>query len=347
MSSPATIQKVKSLEPIENADKIELLKFESVAWQVVVQKDLHVVGDMVVFIEVDSIVPEKPEFEFLKKCGYRVKSCKLRGCLSQGVVLPLRDVSADMNTIDTREEGLDVSELLGVKHYEKPLPAELSGVAKGNFPTHIVPKTDQKRLQNTPRIIGQWADEEFFVTEKLDGSSFTCLWHPDFTDFGVCSRNLMLERDEENTFWRMVKKYHLDSGLQSLAEWTYRHFALQGEVVGPGINGNKLGLNEHRLYVFHIYDIVNQTFLPFTRFKNVCLELGVNTVPILEEGKSLKEFGQDMESFLSYAEGKSVLAPDRMREGVVFCSMEEKSDPRIGRLSFKVINNKYALKNKE
>ncbi len=84
----ATIQKIIGKEPIPAADRIEIVKV--LGWKCIVSKsDNFQIGDVVIFIEVDSVVPEKPEFEFLRKHNFRVKTMKLKGIVSSGLVLPL------------------------------------------------------------------------------------------------------------------------------------------------------------------------------------------------------------------------------------------------------------------
>lgn len=140
MRKLASIQRIKALEPIEGADAIE--RATVLGWQLVVKKDEFRVGELCIYCEIDSILPEKPEFEFLKSRGMRIRTIRLRGQISQGICFPLSFLPAETLI----EEDSDVTEILGVTKYEPPIPASLAGVMKGAFPSFI-PKTDETRVQ--------------------------------------------------------------------------------------------------------------------------------------------------------------------------------------------------------
>ena len=236
----ATIRQITDIRPIEGADMIELASVGG--WNVVVAKNVgHKVGDMVVYCEIDSFLPIKEEFEFLRKSsykkmgdqeGFRLKTIKLRGQVSQGLILPM-SVFGEFGW--TAYEGLDVTERLGIVKYEPPIPAELSGKVKGNFPSFI-PKTDEERIQNLTKEYEEWkiqSKHQFYVTEKLDGSSAT--YYIKDGEFGVCSRNLELLETEGNTFWKVAREMDLENKMKSLG----KNISLQGELIGEGIQGNR------------------------------------------------------------------------------------------------------------
>jgi RNA ligase (TIGR02306 family) len=133
----ASIRKVKDVKPIEGADVIELILIDG--WQCVSKIGQLKKDDLCVYFEIDSFCPEKPEFEFLRKSsfktmadgstGFRLKTIRLKEQLSQGLVLPLSEVNlSDVN------EGDDVTEILGIKKYEPPIPACLAGEVRGPVP---------------------------------------------------------------------------------------------------------------------------------------------------------------------------------------------------------------------
>lgn len=339
----ATIRKILDIQPIEGADKIELVTIDG--WKVVVAKDVgHKVGDFVVYCEIDSFLPIKPEFEFLRKSsykkmgdqeGFRLKTIKLRGQISQGLILPI-SIFGDFSW--TAYEGLDVTARLGIVKYEVPIPAELAGIAKGGFPSFI-PKTDEERVQNLTENYEQWrlSDKHtFYVTEKLDGSSAT--FYVKDGEFGVCSRNLELVDpgpNGSNTFWKVA--YELGIKEKMLAAGG--NFALQGELIGEGVQGNPYKIKGQTVRFFNGYNIDRGERIHFASLVVMSQSMGLQHVPVLnaEYGFVLPESVNEM---LKYAEGKSALNSETEREGVVVRSMD-------GTISFKAISNKFLLKNED
>lgn len=316
----ASIRKIKEIKPIEGADLIELVKVDG--WQCISKKGEFKVGDKCIYFEIDSFLPIKPEYEFLRKSsykkmgeeeGFRLRTIKLKGQLSQGLVLPLPEKYNGL------EVGYDLTEELGVKKYEQPIPVQLSGVVKRYFPSFLN-KTDQERVQNLePEILqGFWT-----VTEKLDGTSFTCYkWNG---EFGVCSRNMELIESEENLYWKIARENQLEEKLPD-------GFAIQGEIVGPGIQGGKY-TNKPSLFVFHVWDIENQEYLRLLNAEKFATGLGLEFVPIL----GVMEVTSDIDRLLKEAEGISYIDDKTEREGLVLYK---------GKFSFKVISNKFLLKEK-
>jgi len=337
-----TIENILEKKAIKGADKIEAVRVRD--WWVVAKKDEFNVGDRCVYFEIDSFLPIIPPFEFLlngssKKRmivdgkqieGIRLKTIKLRGQLSQGLVMPIKDV-AGYSTSDLLHPaikiGLDVTEALGVIKYDTPLPAELAGKAKGFFPSFI-PKTDEERIQNMAEILSG-----YYVTEKLDGTS-TTYFKKDGV-FGVCSRNLEL-MESEVTQWKMAKKYDLINKLPD-------NFAIQGELIGEGIQKNPLKQLGQEVYFFNAYNIESGRYLNFVDFKGLMDSLGLKIVPVVVENFALPN---NVDSLLELADGKSLLNPLEDREGIVVRPKIEQSY-NGARLSFKVISNEYLLENKD
>jgi RNA ligase (TIGR02306 family) len=334
----ATICTISEINPIPDADQIEVATIKG--WKVVVRKGEYQVNQQVIYCEIDSFIPHevatfltKPdrfpsEYQGIK--GERLRTVKLRGQVSQGLILPLPESMQDY------EEGQDVTEELGIVKWEPPIDTSLAGQVKGNFPSFLI-KTNQERCQNLKAEITKafHEDERFEITEKLDGSSATFFYKDG--EFGVCSRNLELKEDESNTFWKVARNYDLEAELTDIGI----NIAIQGELVGPKIQGNPYKLDNHKIFVFDIFDINNYTYLPAPeRYEYVRL-LGLTNVPVLEKNLSITtpfidgDFG-----ILKMAEGKSRLNPETEREGIVYKSL---SNPNF---SFKVISNKFLLKQK-
>lgn len=332
----ATIRKIAAIEPIEGADAIEVAVVDG--WKVVVKKGEFQVDSLACYVEIDAWIPtelapflskgkEPREFEGVK--GERLRTVKLRGQLSQGLLLPIPE-----DTIKGAghlvAEGLDLTEHLGILKWERPMNAQLAGMARGNFPA-LVPKTDQERIQNLTRSFEQYQLDSWSITEKLDGSSCT-FYLDDEGVFHVCSRNLDLKEDEANSFWKVAHKFQIEDIMR-------RNFmlgmAIQGEMIGEGIQGNQYK-TQLDFYVYDMYNTHTGQYILPVQLKAACERLGLKHVPILAESTDIKE--QSIQSILDFAEGKSLLNGSN-REGVVF-----KSNTVHDR-SFKSISNSWLLKN--
>ena len=347
----ATIRRIDAINAIEGADAIEVATVGG--WKVVTKKGEYNAGDLAVYFEIDSWIPhelapflsngkEPREFEGVK--GERLRTIRLRGTCSQGLLLPISEIDKHLWNSDCWNEDDDLTEYLGILKYERPLPTQLAGVARGNFPSFI-PKTDEERIQNLKKNLEIWKEKglEFEVTEKLDGSSMTVYITraedengEQISKFGVCSRNLDLKDTEGNSFWEAAKKYDLESKMQMLYEKYDFNCAIQGELVGEGIQGNKYKLTGRDFYVFRMYHIGLGQYLDSETVKMWCEMLGLKQVPGLGY---MKLDGQTIESLLEAAEGKSMLNHKTEREGLVFKSI---ANPDI---SFKAISNKFLIKN--
>jgi RNA ligase (TIGR02306 family) len=332
----ATIRVISNIRPIEGADMIELATVGG--WNIVVAKNVgHKVGDHVVYCEIDSFLPIKEEFEFLRKSsykkmgdqeGFRLKTIKLRGQVSQGLILPM-SVFGDFSW--TAYEGLDVTNRLGIVKYEPPIPAELSGKIKGGFPSFLH-KTDEERVQNLVKEYGEYkftSTHQFYMTEKLDGSSAT--FYMNEGEFGVCSRNLELLETEGNTFWKVARELDLENKLKDKG-----NICLQGELIGEGIQGNPYKIKGQNVHFFNAFDIDKQTRLGINEFLVLLDEMELVSVPILDVAMLLPDTVTGM---LEIAEGKSRLNDKTEREGVVVRSLDNT-------ISFKAISNKFLLSEK-
>ena len=345
----ATIRKIKEINPIEGADAIELAVVDG--WQVVVAKNVgHQVGDLVVYCEIDSFLPIEPEFEFLRKSsykkmgdqeGFRLRTIKLRGVLSQGLILPYSVIPiAQFATAADLPEGMDVSEMLGIVKYEPPIPAQLAGKVKGSFPSFLR-KTDEERIQNLEKEYTEWtlsSKHQFYATEKLDGSSFTC--YIKNGEFGVCSRNMDLLETEDNTFWAVARKLDLENKLRSFG----KNICFQGEMVGSGIQGNHYNMKDQTVFFYNIFLIDEREYVGYDEFRNMLFDLDLACVPVLSYPFNFPADSvaalPTVSALLRSAEGKSVLNDKVEREGLVIRSMDRT-------ISFKAISNKFLLGEKD
>ena len=329
----ASLQKIIALDPIEGADRIE--KASVLGWQTVVIKGAFKVGDFCVFIPVDTIVPDKPPFAFLKDKNFRIRKAKMKGCVSQGVAMPLSDFATELAGVEV-VEGADVSEQMGVTHYEKPIPYQLAGMAKGSFPAFIK-KTDEERLQNIPGILIRHLGKEFVYTEKINGTSTTFFLNEGV--FGVCSRNLELTEHVDNGYWKMARKLNLEELLKKFKMDFGSDLTIQGEMYGNGICGNHYNIKDVRFACFNIFDITHQKHFAHDTIKDICVVNKIDMVP--ELGRFIMKPEMDVKYFEELAKGRSVINKDVKREGCVFRPVIECVDPETGSCSYKMINPEH------
>lgn len=361
MRKLATIRQVADIRPIPGADRIEVAQIDG--WECVVKKGEFQVDEKIVYIEVDSILPERPEFEFMRERKFRVRTIKLRKQVSQGLVLPLDILPSGENYCP----GDDVTEILGIKKYDPQADEELlmagenggekwrwvsslllnipwirkrfgEKIGKSGYPAWIL-KTDEERIQNKPAIF----DEErknrtpFMVTEKVDGQSATYFlerkgrWR---YEFGVCSRNLRLERPDSSSYWKIAQRLRIKAVLHKIIGSNDR-VVLQGEIIGPRIQKNKYKRSTYEFYAFNL--IFPGHKCDTKEITQILAPFHIQTVPIVQEEKLLPDSIADL---VEYAKGKSVLVEGQQREGVVMRNMERD-------ISFKVINPDFLLADDE
>lgn len=360
MRQLATIRTVASTRPIQGADRIEVAQVDG--WECVVKKGEFEVGQQIVYVEVDSVMPERPEFEFLRDRKFRVRTIKLRGQVSQGLVLPL-----DILPAGNYKLGDDVTELLGVTKYDPEAQQEALLLAKqpetpanpiakflmrfkwyrrlfmkpkrkGGFPDWIV-KTDETRIQNLTTLfdIESKKGTQFSVTEKVDGQSATYFLQKVSRrkyEFGVCSRNIRLGTPDNSSYWKIARKYDIENVLKKLVG-EYQTIVLQGEICGDGIQGNKYRISGYDLFAFNL--IYPDHKCTTAEIKEVLAPFGIKSVPIVEEGKVLPE---TIAELVEYSKGKSVVRKEQKREGVVMRNVQSG-------ISFKVINPDFLLAEKD
>lgn len=344
MRNLASIKRIQEVKPIENADNIQAYRVDW--WWVVDRKGAHQVGDLVVYYEIDSFLPVRDEFEFLRKSsfkdvyglgqGFRLKTIKLRGQISQGLITPVSVLSGLIEDCQITED-LDVTEALGVKKYEIPEGrdgAKLHARSRSNFPGFIQ-KTDQTRIQSIYNKID--LDQEWVATEKLDGSSMTVYFNDG--KLGVCSRNfdIDIEKNPDNAFVATAIKTNVLVALERLG----CNFAVQGELCGPGIQKNRYRLSEHKFFVYDIWDIDYQRYLDFHSYHLIFNTLAnccdIDIVPTIINEINLKDV--PVSKILSLAEGESDLNKTE-REGLVFKTVDYYRGQVV---SFKAISNKFLL----
>ncbi len=355
MRKLASVQSVLAIEPIANADRIEVAVING--WRSVVKKNEFAPGDLGVFLEIDSVPPDIPSFQFLwqvrapdgeeptlraRPDNFRLRTAKLRGVISQGLLLPItdareaaREAGRNPDNLDVTEHA-DVTEFLQIAKYEPPPPTGAD--VRGPFPPYLS-KTDEERAQSAPQVLAELWGKPYVITLKLDGASGTFTLDPRDGSFHVCARNNSLI-ENDNAYWRAARRYNLEALLRAQD----RNYAVQGEVVGPGVQGNRLGLKETDLFVFNVFDVTGARYLPHADARTWSEANGLPFVPVLEEGPS---FAYTQDDLLAKAEGKYP-GTSNEREGIVIRALSGEPSPTLGgRLSFKAISNRFLLKGGE
>jgi RNA ligase (TIGR02306 family) len=324
----ASIEVVADVAPHSNADRLELARV--LGWQTVVKKGEFRAGDLGVFVVIDTIIPRAPWSEFLVDINrpdrrIRLKTAKIRGQHSQGLLLPL---SVLPEHVRGWQVGCDVGGELGIAKYEKELPLALSGVARSNFPTHLAPKTDEDNGLSNLDIVAHVLKHPVYVTQKLDGSSCTIIVENGAISH-VCSRNLSLVDSPGNAFWHAARKLtHIDA----LPDCT-----IQGELMGPGIQGNQLGLSEPTLYVFSIMRASDHRPLEYDCMANIATDLGTPVVPMVGIYTSLSTTDECQ----SIADAQT-LPSGKPAEGIVIRNSPPQSFGNGRPAGFKIINRNYS-----
>jgi RNA ligase (TIGR02306 family) len=268
----ASIEIIKNIKVHPNADSLEIA--EVLGWQTVVKKGIHKEGDKVVFITIDTIVPRYPWSDFLADPKnpdkpIRLKNIKLRGEFSSGLVIPLSEFTPSFEIYNV---GADLTEILGITKYIKEIPANLSGETLGDFPTHIISKTDEDNGLNDPTLVDKVLNHDPYitVTQKLDGSSITIIVE-DGAITQVCTRNLSKKETENNTFWKAARKLTIPKN------WTG---TIQGELCGNGIQRNQLKLEDVKIFVFQISQ--DKKYMTYEEIKDFCEKsLHCDVVPLV------------------------------------------------------------------
>lgn len=339
MRNLVSIQIIKNLESIENSDFLE--KATILGWSAVVKKDQFKIGDPCVFFEIDSLLPDEPRYEFLKKNSWntqrqkiRIKTAKLRGCLSQGLVMPL----SDFPELTCILPATDVTDELNVEKYEPILSPQLAGnVNSFNWP---ITKTDEARVQSNPKaFLNSIHGKPYYISVKIDGTSSSFILNTDGV-YHVCSHNYSIKENPDNTYWKISNFYDIEKVLRRHQENTGEYLAIQGEIAGPGIQSNKLGLAVNELYIFNIVNVKNNERFSLDDCRKFCFDNDLEFVIVIEEGSSFPY--ETQEEMLNLAKGKYLdffMRADKNqdREGIVVRTKDQE-------ITFKVINNDFLLK---
>lgn len=360
----ASVQKVTDVKPIEGYDRVELAYV--LGFTLIVGKDSFKSGDFCIYFEPDSkLYPHEIWDEFLAKRNYKIKSMRMCGVISQGLALPFEDFIRLTGKNIKPVEGLDLTELLNVRHigYKEPkerssndgpivkylmrykifrnIRRALMGKSNSDFPTDCISKSGETNLQSVPNILKYNKEKPFYFSEKLEGQSATYIYRPKTSIFGkdefiVCSHNkIREEKGKENNWWTIAKNLDMKMRLVWFLDTYKQYLAIQGEIVGPGIQGNIYNLDALDFYVYKIRNIETKEVYPISIMIDICKNIGLKHVPILHKGYYFTD--ETVEGLLDASNGKSDLNEKTLREGLVVRSHDMS-------VSFKVKSPEYQIK---
>lgn len=374
MRKLAHIEKIEWKRPIEGADRIELVGV--LGWQCIAKKDEFNIGDHCVYIEIDSIVDKtNPDFEFLEKKNYKIKTMKMKGVLSQGIVFPLSILHSDRKYAI----GDDVTDLLKITQIEDEIPKQRESnpldklrqrhkkLCKNkvfkwfmkfkwfrtiafkllipkkkpkNFPDWII-KTDETRLQNMPMVLDTYKDKPMIVTEKLDGTSTSFGLRKEKKrkyDFAVCSRNVRQEDINQKCFYddNVYHEMAIKYNIKEVLLKILERFNATIVVLQGETVGEAIQKNK--------YNIQGRDFYAFNLVVDgKRIDSSVATDIVNEYGikwvpiiTANFKLLPTVDEMIEYADGNSVIC-DTLREGVVIRDHDNTT-------SFKCISNKFLLK---
>lgn len=337
----ASIQEIKLIEPIDGADRIELAHV--LGWQCVVNKNQFKQGDLAVYFEIDSFLPIREPFEFLRKSsfvttpteGFKLRTQKFKGVISQGLLLPV----SSFPEISAPHIGDDVTHLLGVAKWTEEHVTDARIIGLRPF---CIPRTEEIRIQAMPELLNEFAGIDYYITTKMDGSSHSIGVDQYTETFYVSGRNYEYRN---GSFWDFVQRREYGINARKFAEKEHlTSFVIQGEFCAPNIQGNKLKLKAPEWFVFTVIENGRRSGL--YRTLDVCRALGLVNVPIEETGHDLTAKYPNIDALLKRAEGEYTCGGKK--EGIVIRPVEPIFSMSLNDLlSFKVINNSFLLKNKE
>jgi RNA ligase (TIGR02306 family) len=345
-----TVERIGRVWKHENADLLEMASLEGKEYDFVVGKGQFIPGDMVVYFPIDSILPTwiSDSLNLTGKLAgreqNRVKTVRLRGNISQGVVCSPSQLVPALSSEASLRVGEDITGQLGVTKYELPVIPSQFGDLKP-LP-RFVNSYDIESAQNFTSIVEMLMDVPCYITEKLEGSHWSATLYSD-GEIAVCQRNFRIIPVEggEHDWHKVLRTQKLDEALQRMFSDLSGHEAvhaltLRGEVLGPGVQNNIYDLKDHEVRIFDVE--INQQPVAAARFLDLAAKYGLNAVPVLALDMTLRDWlgGKTLKAA---SNGKSSLA-DRLREGVVIKPMTERYEEEIGRVFIKQRSPEYLAK---
>ncbi len=343
MRNLASVQKITKIQPIENADTICCVTV--LGWQVVCRKDEVKEGDLIVYAEIDSLLPDIPLFEDIKRITngtMRIRTVRMRGQVSQGICFPLSILENFGLNLKDVFEGQDVTSEMGIIQYQDEIPVELLGKAKGYMPAQI-PKSGIYRVQTMQDVLDKYKGTLCYETEKLDGESIT--FYLKDGEFGVCSKEVDFFETSDSLHWKMAKQYNIEEKLRFTQQQSSNvgyNYSMQGEIIGEGIKKNKYKIKGQKVLLYNMFNIDKHRYLNYDEFVRATTALDLERVPVINDKLVLPS---DINELVALSNGRSMIC-DTKREGIVITPLIEINDI-IGRVIFKVISPEFLIKHGE
>ncbi len=359
------VEVIKEVNPHPNADRLELAKVRG--WHCVVSKGVYKPGDLCVYIPIDSVLPQALEETLfsnakVKLTKGRIKTIRLRGAVSQGLVASIETIGNYLNDSNLKE-GDELTEALEIKKWEPAPPKfqQFKGMKKSTkkqVNPHFGKYTDLQNIKNYDELFKP--EDYVAVTEKIHGTNFRAGWVPFYADtfwkkvkkfFGVApgfefvygSHNVQLQGKHQqiyydtNVYYKTVQQYDLMNKIPF-------GYVVYGEIYGDGIQKNyNYGLRQETgLVVFDIKTFIdtesqNGHYMSYDNAMAMCSLWNLPKVPLLYRGKF-----QDLNIESLYKGSSTLSREQKVREGVVICA-ETEENTYAGRKKLKCINPEYLL----
>jgi RNA ligase (TIGR02306 family) len=316
------VVQISSVTPHPNADRLDLVMFEGMAYQVVIAKGKFKIGDFAYYFPIDSVIPDRylDEFEIRTYYHKKIKATKLRGIFSEGLLV---EVGADFDG----NVGDDYAEIFGVTKYEYPIPMTMNGDMEGQIGQHKFPSPEHLKRYKDVLIDG----EEVVITEKIHGTNFSVLVESD-GEVKIASHRYFWKDNEINSRMVYIRTYHDNPALQNLPT----DVQVFGEIYG--VQDLKYGLQNGKTDYAIFAVCKGEEFLNYDDFISFCNAYQLPRVPVLYRG------GYSWEIATQFNNADSVLAPKCMMEGVIVQPTIERTDFKVGRIVLKLISDRYLLR---
>lgn len=371
MRTLATIREIKEVLPIAGKDRIKLATFTDIDFKVIVDLSYQP-GNRVVYFEMDTLLPKKPEYEFLTaRCwnekwqGHRIKCMRFKD--ANGAYVFSEGLAIHYDGI--KPIGTDVSDEFEVRKYDPEAKAEMAMVEKTAYPPIIkwflrfawvrklfgitaksanpfpkgIGKSDQTRYQVLPYIYETFKNFMMYYTIKMDGQSLTAMKRGH--RYYLASRNVELGIRGTTNYHKVWDKYKLKDVLDAEMRRTKGHsIAIQGESCGPGIQGNKYGFTTNEFFVFDVKDVTDNRYYNMHELIAFCERYNLSMVKVIEVGDMKKTPAelQALANKLTYQLDGKVLPHEGMVVRPVYAMEARPGMANIA--SFKVINEDFAVK---
>jgi len=346
-----SLERIATVWPHDNADRLAMAQLASMSYQFVIPKDTYQPGDLVVYFPIDSILPE-PLIAALGLTGKlsgveknRIKTLRLRGAISQGIVAKPETVIPDWTPQNAWQEGDDITELLGVTRYDPPPMVSEAGVL-----VRMPPMVSVYDIEGAERFAAQvetyLMDQPVIITEKLEGSHWSISLLADGA-IAVCRRHYRIQPDPEieHDWFKVARVSGIRDKLPAIKAFleermgrALRILTLRGEVIGPSVQGNIYALRERQVWVFEVE--ANGQPIDAPLYVELVEKFQIVHAPILANGVTLRAWLAGR-TVAEASNGASLLNTKTLREGIVIRPLIEARNEALGRVIIKQRSPEY------